>query len=128
MSCVQVGFRGFGLSKEAVKSRSSFTWDDGKTYTLKHGSVVIAAIASSTNTSNPIVMIGAGLLARNAIKCGLQVAPYIKTSLSPGSRAVTRYLRESGVIESLEKLRFNVTGYGCMTCIGKSGNFYHVND
>lgn len=73
-------------------------------------------------------MIGAGLLARNAIKCGLQVAPYIKTSLSPGSRAVTHYLRKSGVLESLEKLRFNVTGYGCMTCIGKSGNFYRVND
>lgn len=92
-------------------------------YTLKHGSVVIAAIASSTNTSNPSVMLGAGVLARNAVKYGLQVAPYIKTSLSPGSKAVTHYLRGSGVIESLEKLRFNVTGYGCMTCIGKSGNF-----
>lgn len=68
-------------------------------------------------------MLGAGILAKNAVKWGLQVAPYIKTSLSPGSRAVTNYLRESGVIESLEKLRFNVTGYGCMTCIGKSGNF-----
>lgn len=85
--------------------------------------MVIAAIASSTNTSNPSVMLGAGILARNAVKLGLQVAPYIKTSLSPGSKVVTHYLRESGVIASLEKLRFNVTGYGCMTCIGKSGRF-----
>lgn len=66
-------------------------------------------------------MLGAGILARNAVKLGLNVAPYIKTSLSPGSGVVTYYLRESGVIESLEKLGFNVTGYGCMTCIGNSG-------
>ncbi|KAG4077837.1 hypothetical protein HA402_013771 [Bradysia odoriphaga] len=116
-----IGFRGFGLTEDVVKLNGSFVWDDGKTYTLKNGSVVIAAIASSTNTSNPSVMLGAGILARNAVNCGLQIAPYIKTSLSPGSRVVTHYLRKSGVIESLEKLRFNVTGYGCMTCIGKSG-------
>lgn len=96
-------------------------FDDGKEYRLKHGSVVIAAVTSCTNTSNPSVMLGAGLLARNAVKLGLTVAPYIKTSLSPGSGVVTYYLRESGVIESLEKLGFNVTGYGCMTCIGNSG-------
>ncbi|KAJ6641481.1 Cytoplasmic aconitate hydratase [Pseudolycoriella hygida] len=135
-----VGFRGFGLPKEQIDVTGSFMWDDGKMYSLKHGSVVIAAIASATNTSNPTVMFGAGILANNAVKKGLKVAPYIKTSLSPGSypkqcflctvfidffqlgsKVVTRYLQESGLLASLEKLRFNVTGYGCMTCIGKSG-------
>lgn len=91
-------------------------WEDGKEYKIKHGSVVIAAITSCTNTSNPTVMLGAGLLAQNAVKLGLKVPPYIKTSLSPGSTAVDHYLRESGVIPSLEELGFFIVGYGCMTC------------
>lgn len=99
----------------------SFTWSDGKTYNLKHGSVVIAAITSCTNTSNPSVMLGAGILAKKAVEFGLSVNPYVKTSLSPGSGVVTYYLQESGVIPPLEQLGFNIVGYGCMTCIGNSG-------
>lgn len=91
-------------------------------YTIGHGSVIIAAITSCTNTSNPSVMLGAGLLAKNAVAAGLTVAPYIKTSLSPGSGVVTYYLRESGVIPALETLGFDIVGYGCMTCIGNSGS------
>jgi aconitate hydratase len=88
---------------------------------LHHGSVVIAAITSCTNTSNPSVMLGAGLLARNAVERGLDVPPYVKTSLAPGSQVVTRYLNESGVTPYLEALGFHVVGYGCTTCIGNSG-------
>lgn len=94
---------------------------DGTQYQITHGSVIIAAITSCTNTSNPSVMLGAGLLAKNAVEVGLTVAPYIKTSLSPGSGVVTYYLRESGVIPALEQLGFDIVGYGCMTCIGNSG-------
>merc|ERR1739838_146053 len=90
-------------------------------YVLNHGSVVIASITSCTNTSNPSVMLGAGLLAKRAVEAGLSVAPYIKTSLSPGSGVVTYYLTESGVIPYLETLGFGVVGYGCMSCIGNSG-------
>jgi len=86
-----------------------------------HGSVAIASITSCTNTSNPAVMIGAGLVARNAVERGLRVKPYVKTSLAPGSRVVTEYLREAGLLEPLEALHFNVVGYGCTTCIGNSG-------
>ncbi|PZC72641.1 hypothetical protein B5X24_HaOG210771 [Helicoverpa armigera] len=92
-----------------------------KTYSITHGSVIIAAITSCTNTSNPSVMLGAGLLAKKAVENGLSVLPYIKTSLSPGSGVVTYYLRESGVVPYLEKLGFDIVGYGCMTCIGNSG-------
>jgi aconitate hydratase len=88
---------------------------------LGHGSVVVAAITSCTNTSNPSVMIGAGLLARNAVKRGLKVKPWVKTSLAPGSRVVTEYLRAAGLLEYLAELGFNVVGYGCTTCIGNSG-------
>lgn len=95
---------------------------DGTKYTIKHGSVIIAAITSCTNTSNPSVMLGAGLLAKNAVAAGLTVAPYIKTSLSPGSGVVTYYLTESGVIPALDQLGFALVGYGCMTCIGNSGS------
>lgn len=95
---------------------------DGTQYHLKHGSVIIAAITSCTNTSNPSVMLGAGLLAKKAVAAGLTVPPYIKTSLSPGSGVVTYYLSESGVIPALEQLGFAVVGYGCMTCIGNSGS------
>jgi aconitate hydratase len=85
------------------------------------GSVVISAITSCTNTSNPSVMLGAGILAKKAVEKGLTVPPYIKTSISPGSGVVTYYLKESGVIPYLEKLGFSNVGYGCMTCIGNSG-------
>jgi len=89
---------------------------------LGHGSVLIAAITSCTNTSNPTVMIAAGLLARNAVARGLTVPPTVKTSLAPGSRAVTEYLRGAGLLEPLEKLGFGLAGYGCTTCIGNGGD------
>ena len=88
---------------------------------VTHGSVVIAAITSCTNTSNPSVMIAAGLLARNAVKAGLQRKPWVKTSLAPGSRVVTQYLDKAGLTPYLEELGFNLVGYGCTTCIGNSG-------
>lgn len=94
---------------------------NGSTIELGDGSVVIAAITSCTNTSNPSVMIAAGLLAKKAVERGLRVPPWVKTSLAPGSQVVTEYLRESGLLEALEALRFNVVGYGCTTCIGNSG-------
>ena len=88
---------------------------------LDHGAVVIAAITSCTNTSNPSVMIGAGLLARNAVRRGLKTKPWVKPSLAPGSLVVTEYLREAGLMEPLAELGFNLVGYGCTTCIGNSG-------
>lgn len=116
-----VGFKGFGLTADQV-NKSSVQFDfEGKQYTLEHGSVVISAITSCTNTSNPSVMLGAGLLAKKAVEKNLSVKPYIKTSLSPGSGVVTYYLKNSGVLPYLEKLGFYVVGYGCQTCIGNSG-------
>src|SRR4029079_10964596 len=94
---------------------------DGQSAALNHGAVAIAAITSCTNTSNPTVMIGAGLLARNALARGLSVKPYVKTSMAPGSRAVTEYLTAAGLLEPLQELGFGVVGYGCTTCIGNSG-------
>ena len=94
---------------------------DGTAYSLCHGSIVIAAITSCTNTSNPSVMIAAGLLARNAVQRGLQVKPWVKTSLAPGSKVVADYLAATGLIPYLEGLRFHLVGYGCTTCIGNSG-------
>jgi len=94
---------------------------DGADFEVGHGSVVIAAITSCTNTSNPYVMLGAGLLAKNAVAKGLSVKPWVKTSLAPGSKVVTQYLKAAGVMPSLESLHFNVVGYGCTTCIGNSG-------
>ncbi|MEO8194196.1 MAG: aconitate hydratase AcnA [Gemmatimonadales bacterium] len=94
---------------------------NGEKFGLRHGSVVIAAITSCTNTSNPSVMLAAGLLARNAVAKGLSTKPWVKTSLAPGSKVVTDYFKAAGVMSSLEKLRFNVVGYGCTTCIGNSG-------
>ena len=90
-------------------------------FDLGHGDVVIAAITSCTNTSNPSVMIGAGLLARNAVKAGITVKPWVKTSLAPGSQVVTEYLDSSGLQKDLDKIGFNLVGYGCTTCIGNSG-------
>jgi aconitate hydratase len=94
---------------------------NGQTFKLRHGAVVIAAITSCTNTSNPSVMIGAGLLARKAVKKGLRTRPWVKTSLAPGSKVVTEYLEASGVQNDLDALGFNLVGYGCTTCIGNSG-------
>ncbi|XP_012287707.1 cytoplasmic aconitate hydratase isoform X2 [Orussus abietinus] len=121
-SCLssKVGFKGFGLSPSKLDTEANFLYE-GKEYTLRHGSVVIAAITSCTNTSNPSVMLGAGLLAKKAVDAGLTVAPYIKTSMSPGSGVVTYYLGASGVVPALTKLGFDIVGYGCMTCIGNSG-------
>src|SRR5437660_1181618 len=93
----------------------------GRRATVQTGSVAIAAITSCTNTSNPTVMIGAGLLARNAVAKGLTVGPTVKTSLAPGSRAVTGYLEAAGLMTPLEQLGFALAGYGCTTCIGNSG-------
>ena len=93
----------------------------GQTVSIQTGSVAIAAITSCTNTSNPTVMVGAGLLARNAIARGLRVAPTVKTSLAPGSRAVTGYLEAAGLMAPLAELGFALAGYGCTTCIGNSG-------
>jgi aconitate hydratase len=95
--------------------------DDGPEVELDHGRVVIAAITSCTNTSNPSVMIGAGLLARKAVEKGLRRPPWVKTSLAPGSTVVTEYLKRAGLDEDLDKLGFNLVGYGCTTCIGNSG-------
>ena len=94
---------------------------DGESFDLRTGSVVIAAITSCTNTSNPSVMVAAGLVARNAVERGLTTKPWVKTSLAPGSRAVTDYLKAAGLMEHLDALRFNLVGYGCTTCIGNSG-------
>ncbi len=94
---------------------------DGARFRLRHGHVVIAAITSCTNTSNPSVMIGAGLLARNAVKRGLKRKPWVKTSLAPGSKVVTEYLNASNLMHDLEALGFYLVGYGCTTCIGNSG-------
>jgi aconitate hydratase len=99
---------------------AALTFDGGQTE-IADGAVVIAAITSCTNTSNPSVMIGAGLLAKNAVEKGLSVPPYVKTSLAPGSKVVSRYLDDSGLLPYLEALRFYVVGYGCTTCIGNSG-------
>lgn len=117
-----VGFKGFGLTPEQRGTSVKLSYQ-GKDYELKHGSVCIAAITSCTNTSNPGVIFAAGLLARNAVAKGLRVAPYIVTSLSPGSKAVSQYLKVSGLDESLKSLGFYLAGYGCMTCIGNTGEF-----
>ncbi|KAL2078886.1 hypothetical protein ACEWY4_024630 [Coilia grayii] len=114
------GFKGFNVAADRHGESVEFQYN-GVDYSLSHGSVVIAAITSCTNTSNPSVMLGAGLLAKKAIELGLSVKPYIKTSLSPGSGVVTYYLKESGVMDYLSQLGFEVVGYGCMTCIGNSG-------
>ena len=88
---------------------------------LSDGSIVIAAITSCTNTSNPYVMVAAGLLAKKAVEAGLTMPPWVKTSLAPGSRVVTDYYTRAGLLPYLDALRFNVVGYGCTTCIGNSG-------
>ena len=112
--------RGYELSGAALNREATFG-TNGSSQKMKHGAIVIAAITSCTNTSNPSVMIAAGLLARKAVEKGLNVKPYVKTSLAPGSRVVTEYLKYAGLIEPLSRLGFNVIAYGCTTCIGNSG-------
>jgi len=109
------------LAVELGPGRVPVSQPDGARYSLCHGSVVIAAITSCTNTSNPSVLFAAALLARNAVQRGLQVKPWVKTSLAPGSKVVTDYLAASGLLPYLEALRFHLVGYGCTTCIGNSG-------
>jgi aconitate hydratase len=115
-----VSERGFELKPKAVETEATFGTNGGS-MKIKHGAVVIAAITSCTNTSNPSVMVGAGLLAKKALEKGLSVKPYVKTSLAPGSRVVTDYLQRAGLIDPLSKLGFNIVAYGCTTCIGNSG-------
>jgi aconitate hydratase len=112
--------RGFNLNQNQISSKAMIG-TNGSQVEMEHGAVVIAAITSCTNTSNPSVMVGAGLLAKKAIEYGLKVKPYVKTSLAPGSRVVTEYLEKAGLLEPLAELGFNIVGYGCTTCIGNSG-------
>ena len=110
---------GFNLAQEKLANKGIYK--NGQEIEMKHGDVVIAAITSCTNTSNPSVMLGAGIVAKKAVEKGLKVPAYVKTSLAPGSRVVTEYLKEAGLTEYMDKLGFNLVGYGCTTCIGNSG-------
>ncbi|MBM3999833.1 MAG: aconitate hydratase AcnA [Planctomycetes bacterium] len=112
--------RGFGMAEDRLGATADVKGPNGPTR-LGHGAVIIAAITSCTNTSNPSVMMAAGLLARNAVAVGLRVPPHVKTSLAPGSRVVTDYLDRAGVTGALERMGFHTVGYGCTTCIGNSG-------
>jgi len=112
--------RGFALD-DAALARTATVRDNGDSAEIRHGAVVIAAITSCTNTSNPTVMLGAGLLAKKAVEKGLKVKSYVKTSLAPGSRVVTDYLDKAGLTQPLKALGFHTVGYGCTTCIGNSG-------
>lgn len=115
------GNQGFGLDKSEFDKEVAVKHENGETSIMRTGSLAIAAITSCTNTSNPYVMLGAGLLAKNAVEKGLEVPAYVKTSLAPGSKVVTHYLNDAGLTEYLDKLGFNLVGYGCTTCIGNSG-------
>lgn len=112
---------GYGISKKKVNETVEIKYNDSKTEKLKTGAVVIAAITSCTNTSNPYVMVGAGLLAKKAVELGLTKPRYVKSSFAPGSLVVTEYLKKAGLLPYLDELGFNVVGYGCTTCIGNSG-------
>ncbi|HEV7279498.1 MAG TPA: aconitate hydratase AcnA [Pirellulaceae bacterium] len=112
--------RGFALDPASL-ARTATVQMNERGSEIGHGAVVIAAITSCTNTSNPSVMMAAGILAKKAVEKGLSVKPYVKTSLAPGSRVVTEYYRKAGVMDALDQLGFNVVGYGCTTCIGNSG-------
>uniref|UniRef100_A0A8C5N0Z1 aconitate hydratase n=1 Tax=Gouania willdenowi TaxID=441366 RepID=A0A8C5N0Z1_GOUWI len=120
-SCLdeKVGFKGFHIAKEKQETRVPFL-HGGQEYQLVHGSVVIAAVISCTNNCNPSVMLTAGLLAKRAVEAGLEVKPYIQTSLAPGSGMVTHYLNASGVLPYFSQLGFEVIGYGCATCVGNT--------
>jgi aconitate hydratase len=115
------GNQGFGLTPAELDREITVKFNNGEEAVMKTGSIAIAAITSCTNTSNPYVLVGAGLVAKKAVEKGLQVPKYVKTSLAPGSKVVTGYLRDSGLLPYLEQLGFNIVGYGCTTCIGNSG-------
>jgi aconitate hydratase len=116
-----VGPQGYGLAGEALQRKGVIKANGQPATELEHGAVVLAAITSCTNTSNPSVMLGAGILAKKAVEHGLKVPSYVKTSMAPGSKVVTDYLNEAGLTPYLEQLGFHTVGYGCTTCIGNSG-------
>ncbi|MCM3760696.1 aconitate hydratase AcnA [Alkalihalobacillus oceani] len=115
------GTQGLGLTEDEFNKTVTVNFKDGRHTTMKTGSIAIAAITSCTNTSNPYVLVGAGLVAKKAVELGLKVPEFVKTSLAPGSKVVTGYLTDSGLLPYMEKLGFNIVGYGCTTCIGNSG-------
>ncbi|UXR70874.1 aconitate hydratase AcnA [Staphylococcus sp. IVB6238] len=115
------GNQGHGFDESEFDKKATIDFKDGRKSEMKTGDIAIAAITSCTNTSNPYVMLGAGLLAKKAVAKGLKVPDYVKTSLAPGSKVVTGYLRDAGLQEYLDQLGFNLVGYGCTTCIGNSG-------
>ncbi len=116
-----VGNQGFGLSNDQIGQQIDVAMTNGQSILMKAGSIAIAAITSCTNTSNPYVMLSAGLLAKKAVQKGLKVPAYVKTSLAPGSKVVKGYLEHAGLQTYLDQLGFNIVGYGCTTCIGNSG-------
>ncbi|MCM3709709.1 aconitate hydratase AcnA [Sporosarcina luteola] len=115
------GNQGFGLTPKEFEKKATVEFADGRTVGMTTGDLAIAAITSCTNTSNPYVMLGAGLVAKKAVEKGLTPPAYVKTSLAPGSKVVTGYLEESGLSDYLDQIGFNTVGYGCTTCIGNSG-------
>ena len=115
------GNQGFGLDATEINKEITVKFTNGEETNMKTGSIAIAAITSCTNTSNPYVLVAAGLVAKKAVELGLKVPKYVKTSLAPGSKVVTAYLENSGLLPHLDKLGFNLVGYGCTTCIGNSG-------
>ncbi|MEH7130515.1 aconitate hydratase AcnA [Neobacillus drentensis] len=115
------GNQGFGLQADELDKSAEVKFNNGDETTIKTGAVAIASITSCTNTSNPYVLVGAGLVAKKAVELGMEVPKFVKTSLAPGSKVVTGYLRDSGLLPYLEQIGFNLVGYGCTTCIGNSG-------
>lgn len=116
-----MGNQGFGLSEKEIDKKGTVEFEDGRTVEMKTGDLAIAAITSCTNTSNPYVMLGAGLVAKKAVEKGIRPPAYVKTSLAPGSKVVTGYLESAGLDTYLDQIGFNTVGYGCTTCIGNSG-------
>ena len=115
------GNQGFGFDEKEIDKEVAVNFANGDNTTMKTGAIAIAAITSCTNTSNPYVLVGAGLVAKKAVELGMEVPKFVKTSLAPGSKVVTGYLRDSGFFHILDQLGFNIVGYGCTTCIGNSG-------
>ncbi|MFC7364923.1 MULTISPECIES: aconitate hydratase AcnA [Bhargavaea] len=116
-----MGNQGFGLTEKEIDKKGTVEFEDGRTVEMKTGDLAIAAITSCTNTSNPYVMLGAGLVAKKAVEKGIRPPAYVKTSLAPGSKVVTGYLEAAGLNTYLDQIGFNTVGYGCTTCIGNSG-------
>lgn len=116
-----MGNQGFGLGEKEIDKKGTVEFEDGRTVEMKTGDLAIAAITSCTNTSNPYVMLGAGLVAKKAVEKGIRPPAYVKTSLAPGSKVVTGYLESAGLDKYLDQIGFNTVGYGCTTCIGNSG-------